>query len=96
MLELPQIDAIASDVVRSFLPPGAPARAQSYLHAGIDSDDELRVMFVVEDSGFEHLMRGNPLELLVSLQDHLRAGGEDRFASIRFSTEEELAADGGA
>ena len=53
-------------------------------------------MVVVEDSGFEHLMRGNPLELSVSPQDDLQAGGEDRFASVRVSTEEELAADGGA
>lgn len=96
MLELPQIDTIAADVMRTYLPPGAPARARSHLHWGIDSDDELQVTFVMEDRSFEHFMQGDILALLVSLQDRLRAAGEDRFATIHFASEEELAADGGA
>ncbi len=95
MLSLPQIDAVAADVAAASLPSGALIRAESRLYDGMDGD-QLRVMVVVRDSEFPHITGQHALKLIWQLQQRLQADGEDRFATVEFATDEELAADGGA
>ena len=96
MLSLPQIDVVAADVAAASLPSGALIRAESRLYDGMDSDDQLLVMVVIRDSEFPRITGQHVLELVHQLQQRLQADGEDRFATVEFATDEELAADGGA
>ena len=96
MLNTGQIDQIAVDVGRAFMPAGALLEAHSQPFKDEAGEEQLRVTLVVREKSLDEVDGAIALNTLSELQDRLQSQGETRFAIVYYMSDKEFAADGGA
>jgi len=91
MLDEKKIAEIAAEVATANLGEQNFTSVLSSSTTDSTGHEALRITIIIPD-GAETRIQGNAaLSTLVQMQERLREAGEDRFASIEYSTERELA-----
>ncbi|WP_428483814.1 hypothetical protein [Rhodopila sp.] len=94
MLDLGDVDRLADKVATATLKGVKLSRVYSTATTDSDGRDALNVTIVV-DSKYKNTMTGDTaLNAIVRIQRDLRASGEERFAIVDFTTEDELTSNG--
>jgi hypothetical protein len=93
MLELQQIDEIATQVARRRLPRRDFQRVTTEPTTDSLGEEALHITIVLGDDAIRQLTGDEVLDLLVELQDKLQAEGDERLPLVRYSTEHEMAVD---
>lgn len=92
MLELAKINEIATKAAASILEPHGALIHEVKVEPTVDHDgrEVLNVTLVIARGTYDKVADGDSLDTLVAVNQRLRAANEDRFASVRWTTEEEL------
>lgn len=96
MLTSAQLERIASEAALKALDPGAFVRALTESTTDSEGRDAVLVTLVVSDLQRVPITGDQLLETILTVQQSLEAAGETRTPIVSFSTEGDLADDGGA
>jgi cellobiose-specific phosphotransferase system component IIA len=94
MLPTKQIEEIATRVAQANLTPQVAHRVLSEAIVDSEGQDALRLTLVIAPESVETIDGRQLLDNLVETQRELQQAGEERYAFLSYTTEEELA-DGG-
>lgn len=91
-LKLDEINATTATTASTFLNLAIAPRVISEPTIDSKGDEALRVIVVLSDDEARQIDGDTALDLMVKIDDDLRAKGEERFPIVEFATEQELAA----
>ncbi len=94
MLPTRQIEEIATKVAQANLTPEVAHRVLSEAIVDSEGQDALRLTIVIAPEAVEKIDGRRLLDNLVDTQRQLQQAGEERYAVLSYTTEQELA-DGG-
>lgn len=90
MLDNHRISEISEGVVRTLVAKSDLERILTEPATDSEGNAALRITLVLRQAAAQALSGDEALDLLVGIQERLRAAGEERFPIVEYATEQEL------